>query len=199
MMLKMRGRMRRLVVGTLLCALALSATACNKHCEKAIKVDDRAGGDLRGRYPNPSVRRLQGRNIANTPPQDGQVLTWSQGARRWEPREFVEAPAGPYAIVAAGFFSADGSPIGIVYGDDFKVTPAGVPGDYVLTFPEYDLDRIKNEGIVYIVKGTVGGKDQATLQLLDFVDEGLLTRVIDTKNKPVKRGFMVEISRIAPR
>ncbi len=165
--------------------------------QQAIKVDDRAGGDLRGRYPNPNVRRLQGRNVASTQPEDGHALTWSQSARRWESRRFVQAPAGPYAIVAAGFFEADGSPIGIVYGDGFNVTPLRVPGDYVLTFAEYDVNRIKSGEVMYIVKGTVGqGEEQATFQFLKFVDEGLLTRVIDTGNRPIARGFMVEISRI---
>jgi hypothetical protein len=164
--------------------------------QQAIKVDDRAGGDLRGRYPNPNVRRLQGRNVASTQPEDGHALAWNESARRWEPKGLVQAPGGPYAIVAAGFFEADGSPIGIVYGDGFNVTPQRVAGDYVLSFAEYDARMIKNEKVMYIVKGTVEGKDQATFQFLDFKDEGLLTRVIDTENKPVKRRFMVEISRI---
>jgi hypothetical protein len=42
-----------------------------------------AGGDLSGSYPNPTVARLQGRAVATTAPNTGQVLKWSGSA--WTP------------------------------------------------------------------------------------------------------------------
>lgn len=55
--------------------------------EQAVKRGDAAAGDLSGTYPNPSVRRLQGQNVAaGTPSTDGLVLTWNAGGGQWEPR-----------------------------------------------------------------------------------------------------------------
>ncbi len=58
--------------------------------EQAIKVADAAGGDLRLNYPNPRVRRLQGRNVSTAAPATDDVLTWD-GAR-WRPRPLPPSP-----------------------------------------------------------------------------------------------------------
>lgn len=44
-----------------------------------------AGGDLAGTYPNPTVARLQTRNVSNTAPADGQSLVWDAIAASWKP------------------------------------------------------------------------------------------------------------------
>ncbi|MCG8461825.1 MAG: helix-hairpin-helix domain-containing protein, partial [Holophagales bacterium] len=61
--------------------------------EQAIKVGDPAGGDLRGTYPSPRVRGLQGRPVQNVAPAAGQVLTWV--GDRWRPRALPQGPASP--------------------------------------------------------------------------------------------------------
>ncbi|MGC2236366.1 MAG: hypothetical protein WA584_09405 [Pyrinomonadaceae bacterium] len=47
--------------------------------EQAIKVDDPAGGDLTGKYPDPTIAKLQGKELSAGAPAEGQILFFRTG------------------------------------------------------------------------------------------------------------------------
>jgi hypothetical protein len=76
----------------------------------------RAGGDLDGRYPDPTVVALAGHRVAADAPAPGDALV-SDG-ENWRPRPVVAAaPGGAAVIAAAGAFDLDGRASGPTIGD----------------------------------------------------------------------------------
>lgn len=57
-----------------------------------ITIGTSAGGDLGGNYPNPSVNRIRGRNIANTSPSSGDALRYNGASNSWEPSAIASSP-----------------------------------------------------------------------------------------------------------
>lgn len=116
--------------------------------------------------------------------------------------EFVVAPAGYYAHIAAGSFNADGSPQTMPYnGLEANLLREN---QYLLFFPDYKSPR---DEVGYMVKGAVLGEplSSAAFQVVDFSDDGIrisLTQPAMRGNRiafeSVQAAFMVEISRYKP-
>lgn len=66
-----------------------------------------AGGDLSGTYPNPTVAKIQNRNISSAAPSDGYALIWNANSSNWAPGNLSTAtnPSGWQGVYEVDFAS----------------------------------------------------------------------------------------------
>ncbi|KAA3661190.1 MAG: helix-hairpin-helix domain-containing protein [Chloroflexi bacterium] len=104
------------------------------------------------------------KEVSDAAPAGGEILRFRSGSWVVEPMpdsstgSFVHAPAGDYAIVAAGHFKADGEKVANTYND--LEAEQFDEGRYRLKFSLFNA--LGFEGITYIVKGTIVDEALAT-------------------------------------
>ena len=81
-----------------------------------ITTNTTAGGDLNGAFPNPTVNAIQNRPIANTAPNNGQVLKWN--GSQW-------APAADDGGAGSSVWEQNGEDISYTGGNVSNINPNG--------------------------------------------------------------------------
>jgi hypothetical protein len=154
-------------------------------------------GDAAGPANANTVRALQGRDVADADPDNGDVLTWSADAKAWLPRAPAAAPGGgPVRIVAGGMLGMNGAQ-GLVLGGLELLDRA----PFLFSFEGYSRPR-QGSGHNYIVKALAVVKEGSAVPVIGFAgfqDRGILL-TIGLGDRP--RGFdddmsiMVEVTEI---
>ncbi|MBK8424552.1 MAG: tail fiber domain-containing protein [Lewinellaceae bacterium] len=103
-------------------------------------------GDVTGTANNTTVSRLQGKDVSNTMPTDGQVLRWNQPAGRWEAATLSSGPGGDnwgtQTAITGSTLSGNGTA-----ANPLQIAPQGATNSQVLKWngtawlPGNDIDN----------------------------------------------------------
>lgn len=135
--------------------------------EETLGIGDAAGGDLAGTYPSPTVRRLQGRDVVDADPANGNVLTWNNSDSRWEPRAPAAAGGGGIGIVDVAEQLPTIPLVTVVRSTDRDRGPGFFLWFHLDANPDLQLDnvplveRVEDEGVVVWAE-TESGSPAAT-------------------------------------
>lgn len=77
-----------------------------------------AGGDLTGTYPNPTVHKLHGHDVANTTPTTSNILAWRSDGTSFKWRPSTTTQAGVAALTHKHFLASDLLDVALDYYED---------------------------------------------------------------------------------
>lgn len=139
-----------------------------------------AGGDLSGTYPNPKVAGLLGTALSDTRSDVHASVSWNPNAGRWDVQTDVLAPAGSYAVVAAGRFNRTRAFVDESYNklEIIEATQDDFGDIFRLTFSRYA--ELAAHGLPLIIKLTAQtseGRAPAIVEVGAIKDEFFEVRV----------------------
>jgi hypothetical protein len=139
-----------------------------------------AGGDLAGTYPDPQVDGLLGTQLTDTRGDQHASVSWNPTTGGWDVQTDVSAPAGAYAIVAAGRYSTEKEIVGDSYN---KLELLGGDGDefgviHRLTFGSYrELAAAEIPLVFKLTAQRRKSEPPVVVELLETTEEFFTVRV----------------------
>ena len=151
-----------------------------------------ASGDLSGTYPNPTVAKIQTRNINNSAPDDGYILTWIQTDAYWAPRP------NTFTGIAGGDLAGTYPNPSVIKLQNYNINSSAPSDGYVLTWSQADAYWVSRPTISATSDATtlVKGKVKLSGDLGGTADSPLVLKINSTSvpDSPTTNQILVATS-----